>query len=339
MLEEAWNAIGHGGERLATLVAMLSGPRRSEDDEEEDYECDALNRENDLASPDEDGDRHEPLDTRWPVREVFGDRLSPELDRWLDVVSSSRYAGTIRMLPGVTSTLGAAIGARDGAWCARLEGLFLPVAAILAEDEWICHASLLATQHGDSIAYSSHADDPGFHARPSLSMTVASLIEDEVESRGLTLSDDAFARLFAGARQCTFHFPAATTADNFVPDWPDHLSVKKLHPRTRWIVEHLLGIGYPDKPPVPGIDVWEAEQEHLPAWPHLQCYWLLHHLVFDNQSELAVATTCALRQHPAVAELADMAEQVLAGGPITAVWWDQSAAAKARHRWTSGRFA
>ncbi len=293
---DAWEIVGRGGMRLSALMHLFDY-----DHEEEDHDV-------------EKGHSEVGLDVVWPIRDVLDERISPELSQWIDVAAD-------RFGPPVTSTVSAAVAAHDGTWAARLQGLFLPVSAVVIDDEETYHASWLAGPDGNSTVYYTHQDEVGFHDLSSLSAMVTRLVCDEVEAYGLTLPSTLESRLHR-AYELIYEF----LDESVDVDQPDHLSVAQLYPRTGWITSHLL-------PPVwaehgladaPGLDVWESEREFVVDWPHLQSYWLLHHLVFGNWEELPYLVEHAERRHPAVAELASLAEHVLAGRQITAQWWDET---------------
>jgi len=233
----------------------------------------------------------------------------------------------------VTSSITAAVRAEDGTWLARLQGLFLPVSAVLFEEEEITHATWLAGPEGTSEVYCTHQDEPGFWVQHCC---IAGLLAREV------LEEAADGRaMLAGATRERWHRADALLDRLPEPNWPAHLSVEALYPRTGWIVEHLLTVGLEEGlAEAPGIDVWEAEREYARTWPHLQAYWLLHHLIFDNREELPFLVEHAERRHPAVAELAAVAESVLAAadstGDAPASWWDATRVRSLRTRALDG---
>lgn len=290
--EGAWQILGERGERLASIAA--------------------------LHPTEADSQRPSGLDMAWPVREVLGERLSPELNRWIDVAAAP-------FAPAVTSTVAAAVAANDGTWLARMEGLFLPVSAVLVVLEEITHATWLPGPRGTSQVFYTHQDEPGFWpTHRSLAGLLAHEVLEQAEYGQATVS---------GAVQERWQRADQLLDEEPEPTFAAHLSVPDLYPRTGWIVEHLSGIhcehGLAD---APGLDEWAAEREHAVVWPHLQAYWLFHHLVFDNREELAFLVEHAERRHPAVAELAGMADVLLAGGDVTADWWDATAVRGLRTR-------
>jgi hypothetical protein len=311
--EGAWDVLGERGEKLASIAARYTAAQMAlrdadeEDDEEEDY----LNDEDEPADD---------LDATWPIREALAERISPELDRWIDVASTLPrqlpYGGYIKT--AATPTVSAAVAAQDGKWLARLEGLFLPVSVVLTEDEQITHAAWAADPRGTSRVYRTHQDEPGFWpAHRSLAAFLAAQTIEISQYRPNVLPGAVRERW--------------TRADHLLDEEPEptpepHLSVQDLYPRTGWIVRHLLKIsGEYDLADAPGIETWAAEREQATGWPHLQAYWLLHHLVFDNREDLVFLVEHAERRHPAVAELAALAEVALGGGEVSAPWWDATA--------------
>ena len=268
-VEGAWDVLGRRGERLLAMAQLMPAEESTVDGA--------------------DG-----LDVAWPLREVLGDRLSPELAVWLD---AAEHRPTMR--PGVSSTVAAAVDAEDGTWLARLQGLFLPVSAVVVDDEEIRHAAWVAGPEGTSAVYYTHQDEPGFwYEHPSL----ASLLG------GLLVRGDE------GPRQ-RWERAVELLARGEAPPMPAHLDVAALYPRTGWLTHHLTTVELAEGlPEAPGLDVWERERELVPHWPHLQAYWLLHHLIFDNRELLPYLVEHADRRHPAVGELASLAEAVLGGG-------------------------
>ena len=272
---------------VAAVAASITRDDESDDDESDD-----------------DG-----IDRPWPIREALGERLSPELATWLDL--APRLRGSDFIAAGASS-LGDAIAARDGKWIARLAGLFLPVSVVAIDREEIWHAAWAANEHGASHVFYTHQDEPGlWSSGPSLAAFVADRIAGDSAFEDVAL-------------------PAATVvrrarAIELLRDAAMPAAIAELHPRTGWVVRHLLGIavehGLAD---APGLDRWHAERADVAAWPHLQVYWLLHHLVFDNREELPHLIEHAERRHPAVAELVALAEAVTAGHAIAAAWWDDS---------------
>ncbi|MFE7113438.1 hypothetical protein ACFU98_45190 [Streptomyces sp. NPDC057575] len=299
-VEGAWEVLGRRGERLEAIAA----PIRQE-----------------VAQEDTEGSAEQPrsdLDRPWPVREVLVDRISVELERWTDLAGtlSSTYRGDWQ--PAVTSSVGAAVGAEDGTWLARLQGLFLPVSAVLVEEEEIWHATWTAGPDGTSLVYCTDQDEPGFYV---IHRSLAGLLACQVlkaTDQGDAVVPAATAERWQRADALLDELPE--------PECPPHLSVEALYPRTGWIVDHLLDVELEEGlPAAPGMDTWQSEREHARTWPHLQAYWLLHHLVFDNREELPFLLQHAERRHPAVAELAALVEVVMAGEELDAdraSWWD-----------------
>jgi hypothetical protein len=294
-VESAWQVLGRRGEQLATIAAPFL---------------------RDVPVPHVEGSG---LDVPWPAREVLGDRISPELDRWTGLGGTlcPTYRG--HWLPGVSSTVTAAVAARDGKWLARLQGLFLPVSAVLVEDEEICHATLAPGPEGNSLVYYTHQDEPGFW----LSYQSLAALLAEYALRGTSYVPEikpvpsATSEQWRQAGELLRGLPE--------PAAPEYLSMATLYPRTGWIVRYLLGVELEeDLADAPRMRDWQAERENARTWPHLQAYWLLHHLVFGNDEELPFLLEHAERRHPAVAELATLADAVVAGGQAAeqANWWD-----------------
>jgi hypothetical protein len=204
-VEGAWEVLGRRGERLHAIAEAIR--------------CDTV----------EDSGSQGDLDRPWPLREVFGDRLSPELDRWTGLAGTLQ--GTYRgdWEPAVASSVTAAADAEDGTWLARLQGLFLPVSAVLVEDEVICHATWTSGPEGTSLAYYTHQDEPGFWL---LDRSLAGLLAWEI----LEAPDDWVAPQPTVVRE---QWERAITLLRELPEptCPDHLSVEELYPRTGWIVE------------------------------------------------------------------------------------------------------
>jgi antitoxin component YwqK of YwqJK toxin-antitoxin module len=287
-IDGAWEVLGRRGDQLETIGRVIAEAPPTESDGAEGADA---------------ADAH---DVAWPLADVLAERLSPELARWGALAGRFRSTYRGHFTPAASSSIAAAVDARDGTWLARLEGLFLPVSVVLVEDEEIWHATWTAGADGTSQVYYTHQDEPGWWPHvPSLGALLALRI----------LKDTAFEELhIAGAVKERWKRAVILLSDLTSAPPAPHLSVAALAPRTGWIVQHLLGVGHEHGiADAPGIETWEAERAHADAWPHLQAYWLLHHLVFDNREELPALVAIAERRHPAVGELAAIAEAVLAG--------------------------
>ena len=256
----------------------------------------------------------------WPIREVLGERLSPELDAWLDLADGLPDAGG-EFFGAADASVGEAIDREDGCWVGRLEGLFLPMSAVMVADEVIYHASWTAGTDGLSQVYYCHQDEAEhFLAHRSLAGLVAHKVAADEDFSLRPVFRERWNRVWELLRQEPEPVLAA------------HLDVLALADRLEWVVEHLLAVSgeavrYAE---MPGTAVWEAEREACRTWPHLQAYWLLHHLVMGNTEELPELLEYAETRYPPVDELAGIARSVVAGGEPDVAWWDAGRVARTR---------
>lgn len=299
--QAAESFIGHGGGKLAELAQLAGGK--------------APDAQPPVATGDAGG-----VDVRWDLIASLGDGVSPELRCWIELDMPWRlpplHRGDHHL--ATASTVSAAVAVEDGCWIARLQSLFMGLATIRSEDEQIWFAAWQGDANGDSRLYAIHQDEPGDWSAMDCSLAVylAGWICDE---HGFDpqpkLPAMMAARLQAAAK--------LAIGDDALPP---HRDPEALEPRTRWIVELLLDQDVLEDAAgnIPGKAVWEAETGLLPGNPHLQAYWLLHHLACGNTEALATVLQSADRRHPAVAELAAAAERVRAGADDGLPFWDEA---------------
>ncbi|MBT8496268.1 MAG: hypothetical protein KJO07_24700, partial [Deltaproteobacteria bacterium] len=301
--EGAREVLGNRGQNLTAIAApiVLDESRDDEDDDDDDDEEDE-DEEDDL-------DRSlTALDEAWPIAEVLGNELAPELRSWAESKLSDRIQDTYRgVYHGASeSSLSGAVEAEDGTWIARLQSIFLPASMVLTEDEQYWLARWTPTPDGNSPVYYQHQDEPEWYrSSASLAGFLARRILEDTQYEELSLP--------AVVRE---RWSRAAELEREAEDSeaPKHLDIDALEARTVWIVEHLLGIELGDGLELaPTIGDWEQERELCADWPHLQAYWLYHHLVFDNREELTGLVERAELRYPAVAELGGVAKAVLAG--------------------------
>ncbi|MBW2702772.1 MAG: hypothetical protein JRF33_18275 [Deltaproteobacteria bacterium] len=307
-VDGAFEIMGTRGEKLLELVAPILREVQDQERQEED---------NEEEENGEDGETCH--DVPWDLASSLGERLSPELLAYAKMDIAKRIQNTYRGLflaPSNTS-VSSAVAARDGTWIARLQSCFLPVSALLVENEAFWVAGWQAGRHGTSRVYTQHQDEPEFDQS---SASIAAFLTDRI------LKDTEFEKIPLPAltrERWTKADLLCLKADDEV--FAPHLDVYFMEPRTRWIVGHLLGISLgKGLGSAATMENWAQERDLVGDWPHLQAYWLFHHLVFDNQEELAWLCEVADRRHPAVDELATIANDALTGKPVDASFWDET---------------
>ncbi len=217
--------------------------------------------------------------------EALGERLSPELQGWRD----ERLAARLRARDGEVWVAGgcarlfSATRARDAHGVARLQAIFLPVSTVCLTETTYVTASWQATEHGTSRVYGHHRSEPtAQRLHGSLAELVAGRDGDEAP------------------------------ADDGEP-WPAHLDPEALAGRTHWVTELLLGaqlttggsegLFYDRLAQIPAWSTWERERTLLADWPHLQAYWLVHHMLLGNRSAQAEVLAVADDRYPPIVEL------------------------------------
>ena len=251
---------------------------------------------------DEDEDEDEVAGER-DVRVIVGEALSPELGAFCGLMGRFAVRGGFSA-PAVHS-VGEALAMEDGNALARFRSIFCAMSPILAEDEGMYFASWWGDARGQSRVYFAHQD------------------EWEVARVAGSIASFLVGRMPAGARARK----AASLIDADASLVPSALDPEKLQSRVDWLVDVFMGLQGGDGPPfaaAAGLDAWRAEKALVPAWPHLQAYWLLSHAVFDNRGGLAEALamtdgTCA----PAVLELRRVARALVDDGPVDVPFWDE----------------
>ncbi len=177
------------------------------------------------------------LDIVWPIQEVLGERISPELSRWIDVMADRPSANRRRLHPAVSSTVSAAVSWNDDAWVARLQSLFLPMSTVSVNFESSYHAAWLPDVFGNSATYYSYQDQDGFVRFKSLSLMLATVLLREAEDDDVVAQQMWTSRLNHARSLIN---KAAVASQLTGEPLPPHLSVTALYPRTGWIVSHLL---------------------------------------------------------------------------------------------------
>ena len=308
--------LGQAGERLATLSGPLHEPTDAGAQEL------GLEQEGDVAA--------------------LGERLSPELRAWDALQPGLRLRGSRRAhwTPPCTAQLFPAVQARDAIRWTRLQAIFLPVSTVRVQREAYTTASWHATRHGTSRVYISHKSEPGLWRRhASLSGWVARTVAEWRRADVDGATREAYRRADA----------AQLAADDEV--FPPHLDPEVLQVRTRWVAHLLLGAestrhdppgGHYDRlEGMPSYADYLAERELVATWPHLQAYWLVHHMLLRNREAQDAVLAVADDRYPPIRELRAIAaafdagqepSQLVGHGRHQALRWDLvTAASPAMH--------
>jgi hypothetical protein len=247
---------------------------------------------------------------------VLGDRLSPELRTWIDRRLAPRLGdeGRAPWVPGGCARLFAASRAEDAQWMIRLQSIFLPVSSVRLRGETYVSASWHPTAMGTSRVYITHQDEPGVWRRhASLAGLVARTLADDEE---LDIDE---------ATRTAWREADASLDEADDEDFPEHLDPERLQLRTRWIGELLIGqhvsmvatangLYYDRLEGMPSFETYLAERPLLADWPHLQAYWLTHHILLRNREAVAEVLALADDRYPPIPELRIIAEAFDAGG-------------------------
>ncbi|MDX9719219.1 MAG: hypothetical protein RBU37_00625 [Myxococcota bacterium] len=290
-VEGAAALLGHAGARLQELAEPILEARqtdaRADDDEDEEEE------------EDNEDEGNAELDAPWPISSVLGERLAPELQAWLALCAELRTPYRGAFVAACESTLSAAVATQDGTWIARLQSIFFPASAVLIGDEELLLAEWFPDEYGNSRVFYQHQDEPTFYPNEG---ALAALLCTTM------LSDSAFEDLPLPEALRARWQRAATLLLERQHQRPSYLDLEQLGARTHWVVELLLGIELGDGlGGAPGLEVYEAERDAIADWPHLQAYWLFHHIVFDNLLELDELRSRCDARYPAVKELLELA--------------------------------
>lgn len=221
-------------------------------------------------------------------------------------------AGKFSVARGYTFTH-AVRGVRDdGCWLARVRSLFLAMSPIFEEDEELHLATWWSSPSGKSVVWYSHQDEWDFQSPlPSIAAFVAHQLEEESEREelGVEVTTDLSAFVKRAWKEKV--------------KIPAHLDAAAMQERTDWIVSLFLGIGGDDGlARAATMKTWQKEKSLAKSWPHLQAYWLLHHLVMDNREELPALVKMHEKKYPAARELAEWARLAIAGKPIQSKAWN-----------------
>ncbi|MEO8799290.1 MAG: hypothetical protein ABI551_15475 [Polyangiaceae bacterium] len=244
----------------------------------------------------------------------------PELKAWnalLRTRSVRSVSGKFSVARGYTFTHAVRGVSDDGCWLARVRSLFLAMSPIFEAAEELYLATWFSSPIGENVVWYSHQDEWEFQSpSPSIAAFLARRLVDEAEySEG---EDDAVVVSKEVAN-------AAAKEESRKVKISPHLDAGRMQARTDWIVALFLAVSSGDDglARAPTLKVWKREKALAKEWPHLQAYWLLHHLVFDNRDELADLVKMHERRYPAAKELAGWARSVLAGKPITSKAWNE----------------
>jgi hypothetical protein len=307
-MTDGTNVLGRNGEQLVSIAGPL-------------LEADVDDVENERV-----GQEH--VFDGGPVAE----RLSPELAVWLEQKLGPRLRddhGT--WTPPACGMLFAASRAEDAWWMIRLQSIFLPVSTVLLRGEVYFTASWHPTRFGTSRVYATHQDEPGVWRRHG---SLAGLLAD-------TVAGDDELDLDAETREA-YRAADAALGEADSDEFPDHLDPEKLQVRTRWIGELLIGqhvslfdttkgLYYDRLQGIPTFDTYAAERPLVAEWPHLQAYWIVHHMLLRNEEALADVLQLADDRYPPIPELRMIAEafevgneprQLVGFGAHQALRWD-----------------
>ena len=290
--EAAWILLGERGERLLEIAEHVRSHGQFEPVELGYY------------------------DSAWPIDEALGEALSPELQLMVQQrkIINDHASRFTCLEPVLDSSVIGGIKVRDGIWVARFQSVFLPISMINCQGETAVFASWAPTEHGTSRVYRTHADERGFALSYS---SIAAYLSEQIqrEYEGLQLPP-ALKERWARAVELTDQAQ--------LKPLPPHLDVDHLEPRTLWLITHLLGVNLGDPfNEAPTLETYELERPHLKGNPHLQAYWLMHHLALGNHELLAEVMEHADTRYMPVDELMNGARAALEGEPIPLSFWDE----------------
>jgi hypothetical protein len=199
---------------------------------------------------------------------------------------------------------------------ARIRGQFLGMSPILETAEELWQASWAPTKAGGCQVWASHLDQRELWP---VCYSIADFVLEQYRN-------DPHFRNIKSERRVTIPPELAGVSAAGPSPLPEGLSIESLTPRTDWIVAmfslegdwHGMGDGLEG---VPAFSVFVEEEERVRRWPHLQAYWLLHHLVFDNREALVQLLPLVERCYAPSAELAGWAEAALSGREIPSPLW------------------
>lgn len=163
---------------------------------------------------------------------------------------------------------------------ARLQALFLPVSTVCVTPTEHIVATWYPDEHGRSAVYAAGPDG------------------------ALHLRHDAIAGLLDG-----------TPAGERVQPLPPLFDPEAMVARTAWVAGLLLHGTVDDDAlaSLPSRAVWERERAHLGLLPHLQAYWVVHHMLLGDPEALNEALSFADDRYPPVPGLRALAAAFTAG--------------------------
>ncbi len=190
----------------------------------------------------------------------------------------------------------------DATRAARIRGLFLGMSPILFDREQVWFAVWSPSNLGHSQVWGSHQDERDLW-----------LADHSIRSFVLNqYREDSY---FSDGKNAVTLSPRleALSALEGPSSLPAGLSIAALMPRLDWVVAHFfpdgdwygLGDGLSDAVPYSQFD---RELELVRAWPNLQAYWLLHHVIFENHEALERLAPMVERSYAASAEILEWAE-------------------------------
>lgn len=260
-------------------------------------------------------------------RAWLANHASEELRLWNATLSARAVRGGYHQaLFAVTAeSFVKAATEHDGCTAARLRSLFIGASPILEDAEELWFATWAPTEQGTSQVWASHQDER------DLWPVTHSLADFAVQQ----FREDPYFR--PGGDQA-LELPAHL--QNWVPDpgpsaLPKGLNLSTMLRRTHWLVALFFpegdwyGIG-DGLIAAPAYSTFEAEQPLIAQWPHLQAYWLLHHLVFDNREALQALLPAVELCYLPTREIAELAHAALAKQPLDSKVWNEVAVRSVR---------
>lgn len=249
---------------------------------------------------------------------------APELARWNAAIAAVGVRGGYRnpLFAAHVETCSAAIAQPDdGCRAARIRSLFLGASPILEDAEELWLARWVPDADGNSEVWASHQDERDLW---KASDSIADFVIKQYREDSYFTGDDPARRV---AWPDAWGEPVESETS---PSSVEGVSFDALQARTDWIVAlwfpegdwYGLGDGLDG---APAFAQFVDEAAAIAQWPHLQAYWLWHHLVFDNRVALAALLPTIERSYAPSDELAALAERVLAGEAIDSPLWDEVA--------------
>lgn len=247
--------------------------------------------------------------------------VATELRDWNDLLRGTRLSSPYRKFSVARAydLTHAVCGVRDdGCWVARVRAIFCAVSPIAESAEELILASWWRREGGGVVTWYTHQDEWDIQ-EPMPSIATYMISDYESWNPDARPPPEWRKAAMSQAKGFTTRFLRDAT--------PSHLSAPLLQRRTDWIIDLFLGITCGEDDSIEAAPVfadWRAERRLARTWPHLQAYWLLHHLVWDNVEELPSLLRSVEITYPAVAELVEWANIAMRGGALRSKPWNQS---------------